>query len=484
MRFAADREHLTTAGNRRSRRLAVAVAVTVLLSSGSAATILEAAAETNAGSTHDMLATTSSEQATCGQPSGLVLTHSNNIAASETWVGGGVTHRIPNSISITGNAVVTIEPCAIVELGPGVWLTVRDNARLVSAGTSATSFVVFRRSNPNQPWGTLRGYTPTSLINLRWTYLQGGGAGGGATISVIGTGYGSPLKRVLRTVQVVIEASQGVGVLLDANAAFTTNSKALQIRGSIGRPLHTTMMALGSVPTGTYTGNGTDEILIHGPGANVFANTIVKSLGVPVRIPFSSMYIGPVAPATKPVKLTLKPGVVFKFPRMGGQPGALMTFGTNGNAPNNRVGILHAVGTAKKRIVFTSGETNPAPGDWRGIWLNTATGSKLSYFDVNYAGGTNGIQSNNCRPYGTEDQAALIVGSFSDQYVPPSTMMTHSRISQSAGHGINAMWLAGTYDAPDLTATNTFSNIMGCQQTFNGVLSPGSCPANGGCTVP
>jgi hypothetical protein len=466
MQFGSDAEHRSAAWYRRARRLAAAVAVTALLSLGYADTVIELTAAPP-----------------CGQPDGTVVTHSSDVSVSETWIGAGVTHRLPFSISIRGSAVVTIEPCAIVELGPNVWLTVRDNARLVSAGTSDTSFVVFRRSDLNQPWGTLRGFHSTSMIDLSWTRLVGGGAAGGATISVFGNGYGSPLKRVLRTYQVVIESSQGMGVFLDANSAFTTTSKFLEIKGSGGRPVHTTMMALGSVPKGKYTGNGIDEILIHGPTANVFANTTVKDLGVPVRIPFTSMFIGPAPPATKQVKLTLKPGVVFKFPRVGGQPGAMVTFGTNGNAPNNLVGILYAVGTAKKRIVFTSGEANPAPGDWKGIWLNTANGSKLTYFDINYAGGANGIQSNNCRPQGAEDQAALIVGSFSDQYVPPSTLMTNSRITNSAYHGINAMWLAGTYNAPDLTLTNTFENIAACRQTYNGVLPPGTCPVGGGCTV-
>ena len=484
MLFGSDAEHLSAAWHRRGRRVAAALAVTALLSSGYDDTVIESAAPgTYATSINDLPAALTAAAA-CGEPNGSVITHSSNISLSETWAGAGVTHRVPTSISITGSAVVTIEPCAIVELGPGVWLTVRDNARLVSAGTSATSFVIFRRSNLSQPWGTLRGYTSTSMIDLNWTWLLGGGAAGGATISVMGAGYGSPLKRVLRTIQVVIESSQGMGVLLDANSAFTADSKFLQIKGSGGRPVHTTMMALGSLPTGNYKGNGTDEILIHGPNANVFKNMAVKNLGVPVRIPFTSMYIGPTPPATAPVKLTLRPGVVFKFPRVGGQPGALVTFGTNGNAPNNRVGILYAVGTATKRIVFTSGEAAPAPGDWKGIWLNTANGSTLRYFDISYAGGTNGIQSNNCRPQDTEDQAALIVGSFSDQYIPPSTMMTNSRITGSAHHGINAMWLAETYNAPDLTATNTFDNILGCRQTYNGVLPPNTCPASGGCTAP
>ena len=464
MLFGSEAEHFP-ASNRRARRLAAAVAVTALVSWG-----------------YDV----ESAAAACGDPNGTVVTHSSNISVSETWAGAGVTHRVPTNISITGSAVVTIEPCAIVALGPGVSITVRDTARLRSAGTSATTFVVFRRDNPSLAWGTLRGYHATTVIDLNWTRLQGGGAFGGLnnpTIAVAGVGYGSPLKRALRTIQVVIESSQGIGVYLDANAAFTADSKVLQITGSGGRPVHTTMMALGSLPTGQYQGNGIDEILIHGPNANVFKNMAVKNLGVPVRIPFASMHIGPMPPSTLPVKLTLRPGVVFKFPRVGGQPGALVTFGTNGNAPNNRVGILYAVGTATKRIVFTSGEATPAPGDWKGIWLNTANGSKLTYVDIAYAGAANGIQSNNCRPEGTEDQAALLVGSFSDQYIPPSTLMTNSRIINSAYYGINAMWQAGTHNAPDLTPTNTFTNIGSCRQTFNGVLPPNTCPGGGGCTA-
>src|SRR5690606_15860629 len=286
-------------------------------------------------------------------------------------------------------------------------------------GTGSDDFVLFRRNDPNHAWGTLRGFTPTSLIDLTWTRLEGGGAFGGLndpTIAVFGPGYGELPVPVLRTDNVRIVGSRGVGIHLDANAAFTPDSRLLHISGSGARPLHTTMMALGSIPTGSYQGNVTDEILIHGPGANVFANMTVLNHGVPVRIPFGSLYVGPAAPATAPVTLTLRPGVVLLFPRVGGQPGARVTFGTNGNAPNNLVGILDAVGTASDPIVFTSGEAVPAPGDWTGIWLNTANGSRLDHVEISFAGAPTGIQSNNCRPANTQDQAALFVGSFSDQY--------------------------------------------------------------------
>ncbi|MEW5916403.1 MAG: hypothetical protein AB1762_08355 [Gemmatimonadota bacterium] len=422
----------------------------------------------------------------CGQTSGATVTHSADIAANETWAGDGVTHVIPSSFSIRGSAIVTVQPCAIVALGAGVSITVRDNARLVSAGTGSTRFVTFRRNDPNQAWGALRGFHPTTVIDLTWTRLENGGAFGGLSdpsIAVIGNGYGLAPVAVLRTDNVVIQGSRGVGVYLDANAAFTGDSRQLQITGAGGRPLHTTMMALGSIPIGTYTGNGNDEILIHGPGANVFANMTVEDHGVPVRIPFTGLYVGPVAPSVVPVTLTLRPGVILRFPKVGNQTGARVTFGTNGAAPNNLVGILNAVGTAAKPIVFTSGEASPARGDWVGIWLNTANGSRLDHVEINYAGGQTGIQSNNCRPLNTEDEAGLFVGSFSDQYVPPGNLITNSRITNSAGFGINAMWLAGTFNTPDLTATNVFQNNARCRQTYNGVTPPGTCPMGGGCTA-
>jgi hypothetical protein len=163
-------------------------------------------------------------------------------------------------------------------------------------------------------------------------------------------------------------------------------------------------------------------------------------------------------------------------------PGMRMKFGSNGNAPNNVVGVLNAIGTQAKPIIFTSGEVFPAPGDWIGIWLDTANGSRLDFVEISYAGANSGIQSNNCRVKDTEDDAALLVGDFSSQYVPPSNLITNSRITNSAGYGINAMWQTVAFNTPDLTATNTFQNNARCAQSYNGLLPPGVCPLNGGCT--
>jgi hypothetical protein len=433
-------------------------------------------------------ATVNAVVTTCAQPNGTTVTHSGNVMANQTWTGDGVTHLVTGGLVIFGTSVVTIEPCAIVALGPNASIAVRDNATLLSAGTAADRFVLFRRNDPNQAWANLRNVSTTSRIDLTWTRLQGGGAAGGmndATIAITGNGYASPLAPLLRTDNVTIETSRGAGVFLDANGAFTGNSRLLTIAGSGGRPVITTMAALGTIPSGTYTGNTIDEILLAGPNANVNVDLTVEDRGVPVRIPYGSTYIGPATGSTVPVTLTLRPGVIFKFPRIGSPPApsARMTFGTNGAAPNNLVGVLNAVGTVWRPIVFTSGETNPAPGDWIGIWLNTANNSRLEYVEISYAGAPSGLNANNCRPASTTDQAGLFIGSFSTQYVPPSTTITKSRITNSAGFGIDAMWLAGMVNQPDLTATNAFQNNARCRQTFNGLWPAAACPVRG-CTAP
>lgn len=426
--------------------------------------------------------------APCATPNGVSVTHATDVAANETWAGDGVTHRVPNTISLTGTAAVTIQPCAIVALGSGASIAVRDSARLIAAGTNDARFVLFKRADENSPWGVLRNFASTSFIDLSYTTLRGGGNSGtsnNATIVMTGEGYGSLPRPVVKVDHVVIESSQGAGILIDTNAAFSDDSRELRIVGASGNPVRMTMMSLGSLPTGSFSGNASDEILIVGPNQNVFADMTIHDRGVPIRIQTSGLTVASSLSGGPPVTLTIEPGVVMKFPKASATtPGARVKFGGNGNSPNNLVGVLNAIGTAEKPIVFTSGEAVPAAGDWQGLWLDTANGSHLDHVEISYAGAPNGIVSNNCKPTNTTDHAALVVGDFEPQYVPPANLITNSMIRHSAGHAINAVWQTSTHNQPNLTASNVFEGITYCRQTYNAVSSPGSCPTTLGCTAP
>ncbi|HMK72045.1 MAG TPA: hypothetical protein VK454_01830, partial [Myxococcaceae bacterium] len=254
----------------------------------------------------------------CGPANGTVVVHSANINASETWAGDGVTHSVPNSISVNGPATVTVQPCAIVSLALNTSITVNAGGTLLSAGTSATRTVSFQRAVGNQPWGILRGTsttTATGFIELHWTTLQGGGAFGGQyhnpAIAMAGFGYSSAPTPMLKVDNVVIDGPQGVGVYFDGNAAFTSDSQNLTIQNAPNYVFEMTMMSVGSIPSGSYTnGNPLPVVQVDvGPNANVFVDMTIHNR-LPIRIPYGGLTVAPppAGPFT-PVTLTLDPGV-------------------------------------------------------------------------------------------------------------------------------------------------------------------------------
>ena len=423
----------------------------------------------------------------CAEPKGTTVTHSATISADETWEGDGVTHSVPSNLAIA-SATVTIEACAIVSMGAGASITVRGdpgagaNAALIASG-SPDRIVSFVRADPAEPWGILRGYDESGLIELHYTELHGGGSFGGQyrdpAIAMAGSSYAALPVGTLEVDHVLIDSPEGVGIYFDTNAAFTDDSTDLVIQGAGQEALVMTMLAVGTIPSGTYTGNGADEVRVAGQ-FNVFADLTIRNR-LPVRIETARVSIQSAMNDTTPITLTLEPGVELRFPPLTAQPGAQLIFGGNGAAPDNKVGVLLAEGTEAEPIRFTSGAEPPAAGDWTGIWLDTAGGSRLDHVIIEYAGGANGISSANCKPEEASDDAALVVGDFEDQYVPPADLITNSEIRASAGHAINAIWV-GPATGPNLTGNgNTLGEIAECAQTWNGVDGPEVCPMDLGC---
>src|SRR6476646_7297112 len=68
------------------------------------------------------------------------------------------------------------------------------------------------------------------------------------------------------------------------------------------------------------------------------------------------------------------------------QAGVTVKFNTGTSLVVN--GILSAVGTSTKKIIFTSSAATPAPGNWAHIDLNSndATASQLTWATVSYGG--------------------------------------------------------------------------------------------------
>ncbi|MEO8525218.1 MAG: hypothetical protein ABI460_10910 [Caldimonas sp.] len=430
----------------------------------------------------------------CGTENGTVVTHSSDIAASETWAGDGTVHRIPNNIAINAPATVTINKCAIVELADNVGIDVRgatsgtSTATLVSAGNDGTNgFVTFRSSvatGSTHHWRSLRGLNSNSRLDLRFTLISD--AAPNATTAAIQMQGGSTLPDpLLKTDVVQIQNLAGPGVHL-SNAAFTADSTILYVGGAVGYPIEVPAMALGSIPTGAVlVGNQHDEIFVT-ENANIFDNLDIRTT-LPIRFNTSGVHVGGLAPSFVPnMTLTLEAGVTLKFAKWSTGP-TMVTFGDGGQAVDKNAALV-VRGTASQPVTLTSDETNPGPGDWAGIWLRTSNGSQIDHLRIAYAGGDAAIGPASCGPITARHAAPLLVGDDTDaQYLPPSVLITNSTFSNNAGSfAIDSVWQGPAF-GPVLTATNTFTSAGSvCTQSKN--FLKGGCFVGGvdqrGCLVP
>lgn len=400
----------------------------------------------------------------CAEPTGTPVEHAGTVSAAETWAASSP-HLISGDLSV--RAAVTVEGCAVVRVAAGRTVTVDAGGSLVASGTSERP-VRFEPAEQGKPWGQVRVAAPAS-VRLSWTTLRGGGGLSPAdgTLRVSGP-ITLPGPRPLFVDHVTIEGSAGPGVVLAGTTGFAEGSTDLVITGSgsdaMPEPLALNPNALGTLPSGRYTGNRSDALFVSPNVASssvwyLGGNATARNLGVPYRV--EGLQVGNNnASAT----LTVEPGVELRF-----IPATTLSV-YDGNS------ALVAVGTAERPIVFTSARTVPAAGDWTGLRFNAGLNAsdRLEQVRVLYAGG-----DCQCSGYG----CSYLPGSFSVNSAillfsqPASAFITNSRIEHSAGHGILRGWSGGNVSLVD---TNTFADVAGCTETTPRDPA-GNCPSNPPC---
>jgi hypothetical protein len=420
------------------------------------------------------------QAAGCPAMNGQVLTHQSDILSAETWAGDGTVHRIAFGITVRPGGSLTLAPCAVVTVNAGLVLTVTGTpaapAKLVSRGTAARPVLV-TSAVAGQPWGMWRGLTAESTFDLSYTTFENGGKGGarGAALSVRGGGPPeSATVRVLKVDHLVIKDSVGTGLVMESAAAFTADSTELTVTGGGSSVLggdyaiEISPIAAGTLPTLHVSGNAHDAIRIAGGSLYISRDLTLKNRGVPYYFVFDRVRVTDMAGTTP--TLTIEPGVELRFDDY-------LQVGMFNKGVTNQPGKVIAVGTAANPIVFTSSKATRAAGDWPGVYLMNAAGSRLENVRIEYAGGPNGISSSNCKPASSTDAAALFIA-LGDAYVPAAGDFTAVTIANSKSHGINAMWTAAGA-GPDLTPAFSFQAINGCRQTRNRMTN--GCVPSVGC---
>lgn len=419
----------------------------------------------------------------CPTPTGTGTTHAtSDLTVDETWTAAGSPHLVTTTVRLRGTANLTIEPCAEVRLDPGVGIAVgfqrNGSGRLTAEGLPSKP-ITFKR-NGATAWGAIMVTSSVAMpasLSLANVTLEGGGNSpglsnyGGATI--IGVGAGAlPLVKLIALKDVTIRGSQGVGLSLLQYLGLTDTSANLTITGSGAQPLWIGTPALHSIPTGSYTGNAKDEVLIDRT-FDVDPTDTMHDRGIPYLVPNvnSNGYLR-VAPAqaTGTATLVIEPGVTVKV----GKNGYFWIGQGSSAAQTNRAAII-ANGTAAKPIKFTSAEPVPAAGDWVGFAYKALSAeNSIQYATIEYAGAACLCSGWGCTP-AQQNSALLFYG-----WAPASAFITNTTFKDIAGNAILSGW---TTSGPDLTPTNSFVNVAGCKQT-NYPDSTNSCTGKPPCLVP
>ncbi len=406
---------------------------------------------------------------TCAPPTGAGTKHDATPSADETWTAAASPHVIDASLSIPAGLTITVEPCAVVQLKGAVGLLVQG--KLVAQG-AADKPIRVERGDAATAWTSIEARKGSEL-RLAYLTIEGGGnpSGGAVTqfgaLDVRGDQDVAPQPIVLAD-HVTIKGSQSLGMLVREGGGFAPGSTDLAITGGATFPISIWGRAAGALPSGTYTGNATDEIFVPANGGpdDIKEDTTFADRGVPYRI--GGLTGGKsltVAGAGVIPLLTIAPGVTLRFAK----DVRLDLDQASGAA----TGALRAEGTAAKPITFTSAAATPAAGDWVGIVIEGTPDSrdKIAFAKIAYAGGASQLSSFDCpealNPSFSNEGAIVIVGGR-----PASAFVTNTTIDSSAGEGIVRGW---TGDPVELLATNTFTNIARCNQTFP-KPSMGVCP--------
>jgi hypothetical protein len=404
----------------------------------------------------------------CVPPIGAGTTH-GSINAAQTWTAAASPHIVPFDINL--NAPVTVEACAVVRIVGGGTVTINPNGALIAAG-APDSPVTIERQVAGAAWSSIRNLGGT--LSLTHAIVRGGGdplntlpAYAGAlhmqTTGVVAT---------LHVDDVEIADSLSQGVYINGDVGFDATSQNLRVHGSAGYPVHVYARVIGSIPTGTYTGNGHDAIAIAGAGGPVLDAQTMHDRGVPYhvgsgadggRMDVSTQLNGPAA------ALTIEPGVTIQFP-----PGGTLNVDASAHG-----GALIAIGgPGAQQIVFTSDQGALAKaGDWLGIVFNDPVEGQNVMQNVRVEfGGGEVVGNNTSCPYpgrvGVNYAAIRIFGP------PQSQFITNSEIFASARDGIDRGWRDDFQ--PDFLGTNTFNAVAGCKQTMPRT-SNGVCPVTPAC---
>lgn len=384
--------------------------------------------------------------------------HSTDVTSAETWAGNTV-HVVSSSIAL--RAPVQIGACAIVQLDPGVSITIPAGGSLTTLTNSSGLGVTFARHGATA-WAQIA--VTGGALSLAGAKLNGGGIVKGGEILVKS---GSLLVQ-----NTTITDATEFGIDLQDGAAIDPTSYALSIHGTAA-PVRAFPDLVGDLPSGDYTGNTNNAIIVSVPG-RVRRSQTWRLLGVPYQIGDGyttgsvDVFGDVINPRVfYPTLLTLVPGAKLLF-KMSTQlriePDLAHTEKIGLFSVVMARGGLIANGTTDKPIVFDTAEKYDPQRMWQGIRFGTTTNSSsLNWVAVAHAG-QDITEELGCPSLATSYMNAGAILLFTKD--PAASFMQNIVIYASHANGIVRGWSGypGT-DFTDPLLNIQFAGYTPCKQT-------------------
>ena len=318
------------------------------------------------------------------------------MAGVERWLASESPHRLPYGLHLHPGAELSIEPCSLLLVGPGMEVVVHGGATLRAAPPAAGP-VRGARPAPSPPWPALalraHARAPASLDGV---ILEGGGAAPverGVTAATLRLA----MRAGLRAAGLSIVGGEGWGVAVLGDGRFADRDATIELRGLRGEGAVTVEDAnrVGDLPRLQLQDNASNDVRVEARVRIVSADARWRSLGdgarYRVRPAMHLLVEGERSPA-----LTLEAGARISF-------GADAELDVGFGGP----GALVAEGDALHPVVFDGAETDRWVGIQLGPRLDVAR-SRLTFARVEHAGASSGVVLPTCGcPDALPDQAML-----------------------------------------------------------------------------
>lgn len=287
--------------------------------------------------------------------------HSGDIG-SETW--GEAVHVVDVTVWVDG--VLTVEPCAVVEMVSGGSISVMDGGALQVLGEPdrPVTFTSHENDGVRGAWGIIELQDPAEAgANvIRHAVIE---YGGGGVFGAVRVESGVALTMT----DTVVRESGDVGVSVADGGELTAFEGNTLIDNTAG-PIELPHDQAGQLGEGTYAPNDVEGIVLTSTEVNTDQTWLAHDA------PYVSDNGFTIVDYDGSALLTLEAGAVLKL-----GDGAAVRVDRNGG--------LALAGTAKAPVTVTSASSTPQRGDWANIEVRVDSVSEHNDFDfavIEYGG--------------------------------------------------------------------------------------------------